>query len=220
LLLALAEAVLQLDCSSEKEVTESIREWWEARRVRAMLPFLLSALDLLSELTSDRGVCESLWVDGAEFIRIDPQALSPGERMLWRNVGTRIGLDSATIEEFLGIPAEEDADVVDLLAQVNLKKVAIVSLREEPARIAADIIRQRTGAQVVLVTETHAGSATANAKASDVILFVWASTTHAVFRAFDNVREKLAFVEGKGAVSIVLTLERWAMKQQELNLSV
>ena len=214
LLLALAEAVLQLDSSSQKEVTESIQEWWEARRVRAMLPFLLSALDLLSELTSDRGVSESLWVDGAEFIRIDPQSLSPGERMLWRNVGTRIGLDSATIEEFLGIPAEEDADVVDLLAQVNLKKVAIVSLREEPARIAADIIRQRTGAQVVVVTETHAGSATANAKASDVILFVWASTTHAVFRAFDNVREKLAYVEGKGAVSIVLTLERWAMKER------
>src|SRR6266540_5610239 len=220
LLLALGEAVLQLDSSSEKDVAESIRGWWEARKVRAMLPFLLSGLDLLSELTSDRGVCETLWIDGAEFIRIDPQALSPGERMLWRNVGNRIGLDMATIEEFLGLPAEEDGDVVDLLSQVNLKKIAVVSLREEPARIAAEIIRQRTGAQVVVVTETHAGTATGNAKTADVILFVWASTTHAVYRAFDNVREKLAYVEGKGAVSIVLTLERWAMKQQELNLSV
>lgn len=220
LLLALAEAVLQLDSSSEKEVTDSVRAWWEARRVRAMLPFLLSALDLLSELTSERGVCESLWIDGAEFIRIDPQALSPGERMLWRNVGSRIGLDSATIEEFLGLHAEADAGVVDVLTQVKLKKVAIVSLREEPARIAAEIIRQRTGAQVAVVTETHAGSATGNAKTADVVLFVWASTTHAVYRAFDNVREKLAYVEGKGAVSIVLSLERWAMKQQELKLSV
>ena len=216
LLLALAEALLQLDSSSEKEVTESIRAWWGARRVRAMLPFLLSALDLLSELTSERGVCEGLWIDGAELIRIDPQALSPGERMLWRNVGSRIGLDTATIEEFLGLHAEADAGVSDVLTQVKLKKVAIVSLREEPARIAAEIIRQRTGAQVAVVTETHAGAATSNAKTADVVLFVWASTTHAIYRAFDNVREKLAYVEGKGAVSIVLTLERWAMKQREL----
>ena len=214
LLLALAEAVLQLDRTSEKEVTENIRGWWEARRVRAMLPFLLSALDLLSELTTERGVCESLWIDGAEFIRIDPQALTPGERILWRNVGIRIGLDKATIEEFLGLQVEADVNVVDLLAEANLKKVAIVSLREEPARIAAEIIRQRTGAQVLVVTETHAGSGTDNAKTADVILFVWASVTHAVYRAFDNVREKLAYVEGKGAVSIVLTLERWAMKER------
>ena len=71
-----------------------------------------------------------------------------------------------------------------------------------------------------MVTETHAGAATGSAKTADVVLFVWASTTHAVYRAFDNVREKLAYVEGKGAVSIVLTLERWAMKQQELSISV
>src|ERR1051326_15062 len=219
LLLALAEVVLQLDNSAEKEVTESVRGWWEARRVRVMLPFLLSALDLLSELTSETAVCESLWIDGAEFIRIDPQALSPGERMLWRNVGSRIGLDSATIEEFLGLHAEADAGIVDVLTQVKLKKVAIVSLREEPARIAAEIIRQRTGAQVAVVTETHAGAATGNAKTADVVLFVWASTTHAVYRAFDNVREKLAYVEGKGAVSIVLSLERWAMKQRDSVLS-
>jgi hypothetical protein len=219
LLLALAEVVLQLDTSSEKALTESIRGWWEARRVRAMLPFLLSALDLLSELTSDRGVCESLWIDGAAMVRVDPQALTPGERMLWRNVGSRIGLDKATIEEFLGLQVEADVGIVDLLAEANLKKVAIVSLREEPARIAAEIIRQRTGGQVVVVTETHAGASTDNAKTADVILFVWASTTHAVYRAFDTVREKLAHVEGKGAVSIVLSLERWAMKQQELKLS-
>jgi hypothetical protein len=219
LLLALAEVVLQLDNSSEKEVTERIRGWWEARRVRAMLPFLLSALDLLSELTSERGVCESLWIDGAELIRIDPQALTPGERMLWRNVGSRIGLDTATIEEFLGLQVEADVGVVDLLAQANFKKVAIVSLREEPARIAAEIIRKRTGAQVLVVTETRGGAGTDNAKTADVILFVWASTTHAVYRAFDSVREKLAYVEGKGAVSIVLSLERWAMKQQAIILS-
>jgi hypothetical protein len=108
---------------------------------------------------------------------------------------------------------------VDPLTDVDLKKVAIVSLREEAARGAAEIIRQRTGAQVLVVTETHAGTDTNSAKNADVVLFVWASTTHAVYRAFDGVREKLVYVPGKGAASIVLTLERWAVKQLEMVLA-
>jgi hypothetical protein len=219
LLLALADVVLHANREWENQVAESLSEWWRARRVRAMLPFLLNSVDILSELTSVAGVCESLWIDGAELIRIDPQAISPGERTIWRSVGTRIGLDAPIIEEFLGSLGEVDATEVDLLTQVNLQKVAIVSLREESAETAAEIIRQRTGADVLLVAETHAGAATDSAKTADVILFVWASTTHSVFRAFDKVRNKLNYVEGTGAVSIVLTLERWAMRQLETTLA-
>jgi hypothetical protein len=216
LLLTLAEAILQIDSSAESLVREGVRDWWLARKVRAMLPYLLSALDILSELTADRSLSESLWIDGAEFIRLDPQALSPGERLLWRTVGTRIGLDDSTIDDFLGVDAVSEVDVVDPLSEIGLHKVAIISLWEEAARAAADIIRQRTSAQVLVVTETHAGTDTNSAKTADVILFVWASTTHTVYRALDNVREKLAYVQGKGAASIVLTLERWAMKQREM----
>jgi hypothetical protein len=218
LLLTLAETVLQLDGTAEHLVGQNLRGWWQARKVRAMLPFLLSALDLLSELTADRALCESLWVEGAEFVRLDPQSLSPGERLLWRSVGTRIGLDDSTIDDFLGVDSASKADAVDPLTEIELQKVAIVSLREEAARNAADVIRQRTNAQVLVVAETHAGPDTENAKTADVVLFVWASTTHAVYRAFDSVREKLAYVQGKGAASIVLTLERWALKQKDLEL--
>lgn len=218
LLLTLAETVLQLDSTAEHLVGQGLRAWWQARKVRAMLPFLLSALDLLSELTADRALCESLWVDGAEFVRLDPQSLSPGERLLWRSVGTRIGLDESTIDDFLGVDSVSEAEAVDPLTEIELQKVAIVSLREAAARVAADVIRQRTNAQVLVVSETHAGPVTDNAKTADVVLFVWASTTHAVYRAFDGVREKLAYVQGKSAASIVLTLERWALKQKDLEL--
>jgi hypothetical protein len=138
--------------------------------------------------------------------------MSPGEKKLWRTIGGRIGLDATTIDQFLASSLDEESSEPDPLDSLKIKKVAIVSLRQEPARLAAEIIRERTGAEVVLVSETHAGTASSNAATADVILFVWASTTHAVYRAFDKVREKLAYVEGKGALSIVLTLERWAMK--------
>ena len=214
LLLLLADAVLTQVSNAEAEVAEAIRDWWQARKVRAMLPFLLNALDMLSQFMSDRAVCESLWIDGAEFIRLDPGSLTSGERTLWRIIGTRIGIDAATISEFLGFETEPEEETPDFIAEANLRKVAIVSLREEAAHTAADIIRQRTDADVIVVTETHAGSDTNSAKLADVILFVWSSSTHAVYRAFDSVREKLEYVQGTGAMSIVLTLERWAMKQR------
>lgn len=216
LLLTLAEAVLRCDIAAEREVAEIFRDWWSARRVRAMLPFLLDGLDILSELTAEGAVSESLWVDGAALIRLDPTALSPGERQLWRIIGRRIGLDADTIAGFLGIESASENEASDPLIEADLKKVAIVSLREEAARAAAALIEQRTKAQVLVVTETHAGIQTASARTADVILFVWASSTHAVYRAFDSVREKLYYVQGKGATSIVLALERWVMKKDEM----
>ncbi|MGE0131494.1 MAG: hypothetical protein AB7U82_25710 [Blastocatellales bacterium] len=215
LVLTLAEAVLRLDSTSEREVAEVIRDWWAARRARVMLPFLLSGLDILSELTPERIVTESLWVDGAALIRLDPLAFSLGERQLWRVIGSRIGLDESTIDDFLGIESAAENEEPDPLAEADLKKVAIVSLREEAAHAAAALIGQRSKAQVLVVSETHAGVQTASAKTADVILFVWASSTHAVYRAFDGVREKLSYVQGKGAASIVLALERWVIKQRE-----
>src|SRR5262249_16952565 len=141
---------------------------------------------------------------------------SPGECQLWRIIGSRIGLDENTIDEFLGAKSAAEDEAPDPLLEADLKKVAIVSLREEAARTAADLIEQRTKARVLVITETHAGIQTENAKTADVILFVWASSTHAVYRAFDSVREKLHYVQGKGATSIVLALERWAMKKVEM----
>jgi hypothetical protein len=214
LLLLLADAILQHAGSAEAEVAEAIWGWWQRRKVRAMLPFLLNALDMLSQFISDRAVYESLWIDGAEFIRLDPGSLTSGERTLWKSIGTRIGIDAATISEFLGLETEIEEDTLDFIAEANLRKVAIVSLREEAAHTAADLIRQRTDADIIVVTETHAGNDTNSAKLADVILFVWSSSTHAVYRAFDTVREKLEYVQGTGAMSIVLTLERWAMKQR------
>src|SRR5262249_37414522 len=130
-------------------------------------------------------------------------------------IGSRVGLDKNTIDEFLGIESAADNEAPDPLTEAGLKKIAIVSLREEAAQVAAALIEQRSKAQVLIVSETHAGTQTAGAKTADVILFVWASSTHALYRAFDGVRDRLSYVQGKGAASIVLALERWVIKQRE-----
>jgi hypothetical protein len=41
---------------------------------------------------------------------------------------------------------------------------------------------------------------------------VWAATKHAVYRAFDDVRDRIEYVQGTGASSIVLALERWIQR--------
>lgn len=210
-LLNLAEGILQFRPAAESEVVHDLRGWWENRPVRALLPFLLGIVDLLDHIGSE-GLCESFWVVGAEFLRHNQQTLTPGERALWRQIGSRIGYDESILDEYLPIPATE-ADV-DPLQQANLRKVAIVSMRERQAREAAAMISERTGAETVIVSDKVAGAATDNAVTADVVLFVWSATSHAVFRAFDGMdRERLAYVQGTGAGSILLALERWAVAQ-------
>lgn len=214
LLITLAEVALELDSTAETIVISALSEWWLARRIKALLPFLLSAADLISEYTNDKFSAENLWIDGAGFISADPLSLTKTERSIWRAIGKRIGLDDVTIDDFLSLPVADEEQLDDPLAQIDFKKVAVVSLREEAANNAAEMIRQRTGASVVVVTDTAAGAATDSAQSADVILFVWASSTHAVYRAFDSVRDKLEYVQGTGASSIIIALERWAITQK------
>jgi hypothetical protein len=211
LLLTLAEPVLQNDANSQNLVTDTLRNWWEARKVRALLPFLLSSLEILSANLTNIDACKNLWIDGADYVRLNPETVSPTERYLWRDIGTNLGIEKEIINEFLG--SEIITEEKDILSDLQASKIAIVSLQIESAQTAAELIRERFSGEVVVVSETHNNSTVENAKNSDVILFVWASNTHAVYRAFDNTREKLFYVQGKGASSIVISLERWAMQQ-------
>jgi len=215
LLLTLTEPVLQNNSKSEHFVADILREWWETRKVRALLPFLLNSLEILSEHTTTLNTCENLWIDGAEFVRLHPESLSPTEKYLWRTVGAKIGLDNEIINEFLGL--EEHTEQLNILSELQINRIAIVSLQVQAAQNAAKLIRERTSANIIVVNETHNNSAVENARNSDVILFIWASNTHAVYRAFDNVREKLVYVQGKGASSIVISLERWAIQNKSVN---
>jgi hypothetical protein len=151
-----------------------------------------------------------LWIDGVTFIRSRAVTLTPTETHLWRALGQDLKFDRTTIDEYVPVTAESDEHAAeDPLATSGLRKVAIVSLHERAARAAADIILQRSGAEVVVVDEVVAGAATESARSADVILLVWAATKHAVYRAFDNVRDKVAYVQGTGMSSIILALERW-----------
>ena len=94
---------------------------------------------------------------------------------------------------------------------------ALDSLRERAAQVAAAEIRHRTAADVIIVADHVAGAATETAANADVVLVVWSASKHAVFRAFDRVRDRLEYVQGTGATSIVLALERWVIKSQRPN---
>jgi len=213
LLLVLGHAVLSYRGDEKGEIAGAIRRWWQARRVRALAPFLIEALELLVNYTRDMSLCENLWIELADLVRLDPNAYSPGEKSLLRQMGKGLDLDEKTIEEFLAARTAQDAEEgADILAGARLKKVAIVSLHEKAASLAAKMISERTKAPVVLVAEKDAGAQTKSAKTADVILFVWSASKHAVYRAFDDVRDKLTYVQGVGASSILLALERWVMK--------
>jgi len=219
--ISLATGVLQCQSDEEVEVARLLRNWWESRPVRTKLSFVLESLDLLDELSAQVGTAQGLWIDGVTFIQTRMVPLTSAEDKLWRRLGAKLGFDSATILEYL--PPElkdKESDFLraDPLTTADLKKVAIVSLHSKAAKAAADLIRERSRADVLVVDDFVAGSGTASARSADVILLVWAATKHSVFRAFDDVRGKLVYVQGTGPSSIMLALERWVVASEEASL--
>ncbi len=206
-LLELASALFGLNHEID-EAKKIVEEWWRARPVSAQLPFALDAIELLVNQHPDNEAAGNLWIEAADQAKRNPQQLLESEKILWRNAGDRIGIDDDTIHEYF--PVEQDVEPEDLLISANLKTVAIVCMRERQARIASEMIKDRTGAKVLIVSSKVAGTDTGQACSCDVVLFVWMATTHAVFRAFDSFdRGQLCYVQGTGSASIVRALERW-----------
>jgi hypothetical protein len=209
--LSLAEGVFECPIMRESETAELLRIWWGARPVKANLPFLLSGLELICEFCSQSAVGQGMWIDGITSISTRGVKLAATELALWQSIGRNLGFDSATIDEYLPASQDTEGDEAqqDSLAKAGLRKVAIVSLHERAAKSAGKFIAERTGAQVVIVDELVAGPAAESARSADVILLVWAATKHAVYRAFDDARDRLVYVQGTGMASIVLALDRW-----------
>lgn len=209
LLITLGEALLRLDGRFEKGVATALTGWWQARPVRSRLVWLSEAIDLLTGQSADKDYL-ALWYAGAALIKQDGHDQTFDDLLLWRRLGGRLGLEPSIVDQALGRPAEAEDVSIDPLSSAGYAKIAIVSLHERPAVEAAAQIRERTLADVVVVVEHAAGEATASAATADVILFVWGANKHAVYRAFDKVRDRLEYVQGTGSASIVRALARRA----------
>ena len=164
-------------------------------------------------MVENRDALPSMWIDGADLIRTSNYMLTPSDKDLWKNIGAKTGLGSTDIDEYIGKTTSTAEESVDCLKEYGFKKIAIVSLQEKSALMAAEHIKKRTGATVTVVSAHVAGTQTKEACAADVILFVWAKNKHAVFRAFDKVKDKVAYVAGTGATSIIRSLEKWTIKK-------
>jgi hypothetical protein len=207
-LLELASALLKLN-ENVPEVCKLLEEWWKAKPSPSQLYFALDAIELMESELPNIEYSANLWIEAASVIKRSADALTFADRDLWRRVGVRLGFEENTIEEYL--PKENlYENELDLLASAELNHVAIVCLREKQAKQAAEEIELRTGAKVSIVTATEAGPETDLARKSDVVLFVWLASTHAVFRAFDGFnRKRLCYVQGTGSSGIIRALERW-----------
>jgi hypothetical protein len=213
LLLGLIGAAIQCGNESINDCETAIRTWWTKRKILGRLPWLVAAIDMLVQNHPKTTNLQDLWIDGADLIIRCGVLLSKKERSLWRRIGLNVGIDVETTQEMIIEPIEAEETVeIDPLSILNLRKIAVVTLNERAAKQAAEELKSRTGAEVVIVTSTTADDLTKTAESADLILFVWAASTHAVYRTFDHVRDKLQYVQGTGPSSIVLAAERWALQ--------
>ena len=178
-LLELGRALLQFNHNQE-EAKSIIEDWWTARPTPALLPFALDAIELLHSEHPDSKASENLWVEASDIAKRNSDSLLESEKILWRKVGSSVGFDMQTIDEFFPSSSTEESD--DPLKNCGLKKVSIVCMRETQAKEAKKIIEERSDIQVSIISSKVAGENTTQARSCDVVLFVWLATSHAVFR--------------------------------------
>jgi hypothetical protein len=175
---------------------------------------MLSLQQVFELLCSNTTPLVSLYADGLGLAERKGIVLTRAEAGIWRDIGKALELTPSDIDQYLDPLLPTDASSAhDMLSQLTLRQIAIVSLREASAQDAAKQLQERTGAKVSVVSSLVAGPETRHALSADLILYVWAATSHATYRAFDGSRDKLEYVQGTGAASIVLAAERWAKRQ-------
>jgi hypothetical protein len=211
LLHGLLAAAANLSGPATHQCVELLRSWWKARPVLPRVGWLLAVLESLAPLHPDPGSMLDLWYEAVALATRKSLVLTLSQCRTWQRVGTLLELDVNTVSgELAKFRPVDQATESDPLAAVKWQKIAIVSLQESAAREAAKDLHARTGADVVVVSSLVQDGLTKAAEAADVILLVWAACSHAVYRAFDGHRDRLAYVQGTGTSSILSAAERMA----------
>lgn len=211
LLHGLLAATANLSGPATHQCAELLRSWWKARPVLPRVGWLLAVLESLAPLHPDPGSMLDLWSEALALAARKSLVLTLSQCRTWQRVGTLLELDANSVSGELAkfCPVDQTSES-DPLAAVKWQKIAIVSLQESAAREAAKDLHARTGADVVVVSSLVQDGLTKAAKTADVILLVWAACSHAVYRAFDGHRDRLAYVQGTGTSSILSAAERMA----------
>lgn len=214
LVIGLLGAISQLSPRTCARCESIIRSWWRQRPVISRLGWLATALDSLAALHPRPESMIDLYIDALELAARKSHSLEDRDAWMWRRIGAALELDDNSIDGLvkpLERPSTEEA--VDPLATAALNQIAIVSLQESSACEAAKELAERTNARVTVVTSLVSDGNTRQASGSDLILYVWAASTHATYRAFDFDRERLEYVQGTGTSSIIAAAERWVRRQ-------
>jgi hypothetical protein len=171
--------------------------------------------ETLAASSPDQAAREAFWQNA--LMRLAPIArlLSPLQRLSLRRLATAAGWAGAFDEEPDAIAAgATDATLPSLLAG---KMVAIYTLTTSAGAQAAEALKAIAPDVDVRINSEHDGSSRLQALAENADLFVLvaASATHAatdVIRAHRGGRP-LVYAAGRGAVSILRSVEDWARSQ-------
>jgi hypothetical protein len=214
LLLGLVGASVHLSSTAVNRCEQIVRQWWSNRPLVQRLDWLAGSLDTLAAVHSDPSRLVDLYISGLNLASRRGQFFTSAQIRSWESIGYSLELTDEVIKDSLKTLLRVDNNSqVDPLAVLGLQHVAIISLQETSAREAAREIERRSGAKVIVVTSSVADFQAKHAKSSDLILYVWAATSHATYRSLDSVRDRIEYVQGTGSSSILVAAERWAEKK-------
>lgn len=215
LLLGLISAISFLSPKSSADCVNIVKNWWVSRPSLPRLTWLLGSIDCLLTAHQSSHQLIDIYMAGLIFASNNKYTAGISEFKSWKKIGSRLEINAENLLASIEPPLMTNTP--DVLKEINIHNISIVSLKESSAKEAADELRKRVGAnlKVNVITSQVSNSLAKNAENSDLILFVWSASTHAVYRSFDKCRDKLCYVQGTGSSSIINAAERWASLKLE-----
>ncbi|MFW6030293.1 MAG: hypothetical protein ACOCRO_08580, partial [Halanaerobiales bacterium] len=213
ILLKFAETLVERDISFCKEQWQNVKRWFNDLNNPNMkfAPYLLDTLEYFAESGIKKDNMVDLWNQWIATLLEDFTIDKKTEIISWINLGNLLCgnqnlIDS--LEEILEEPTE-----VDYIAELGTKKVAIFTLKEKPAKRAANMIKERNeNLDIRICTDAHFSERSKQyATNSDIVVIVTTHMAHALtVGVMDTLKTNPLYPRSSGQTAIIEVLEEYS----------
>ncbi|WP_312474692.1 protein DpdD [Neobacillus sp.] len=211
-LLRLTEGLLLLDMTKVNQYWNQIETWFNIIPTERLSTYVLETLELFKEYGLADDILQPVWTNWVGSL-IDRMS-KPTVIQSWIELGRFISADSSMLGELTAkIPSKIVSDPLNLLPSMS---ITIYSLREKPAKRAAERIAMRNiNVKVRVCTDSKLTiEAKSYARNSDLIILVTACMSHALtFGIAPFIEDNLIYARSSGETGIIEALEQYSQEQ-------
>jgi hypothetical protein len=217
-LLRLTEGLLILDYTKVHLYWNQVESWFNVYPTDRLSPYVLEALEFFKEYGLSNDLLQPVWTNWVGTLL--ESIVNQTDIQSWIDLGSRISANSLMIDALNEkITSNRAMDLLEVLPNMS---ITIYSLREKPAKRAAQRITERNpNVKVKVCTDSKlTNEAKAYAQNSDLVILVTTCMSHALtFGISPYLEDNLLYARSSGETGIIDALERYCHERYDHQLN-